>query len=37
VVDGLKIRTVLGWNPPFSLDQGLRDTAEWYRSTRLSF
>ena len=32
VVDGSKIRTVLGWNPPFNLDQGLRDTAKWYRS-----
>jgi len=32
VVDSARIRTVLGWTPPFNLDQGLRHTAEWYRS-----
>jgi nucleoside-diphosphate-sugar epimerase len=24
-------RTVLGWAPPFTLDQGLEHTAQWYR------
>lgn len=32
-VDTSRIRTVLGWRPPFSLDDGLAATARWYRST----
>jgi UDP-glucose 4-epimerase len=29
-VDSSHIRDVLGWRPPFSLDEGLAATAEWY-------
>lgn len=32
-VDTSHIRDVLGWEPPFSTDQGLSATADWYRST----
>lgn len=32
VVDSGKIRRELGWVPPFSLDQGLRATAQWHES-----
>jgi UDP-glucose 4-epimerase len=33
-VDSSRIRAVLGWSPPFSLDAGLAATAEWYLSSR---
>ena len=29
-VDISKARNVLGWNPPLSVDEGLKKTAEWY-------
>lgn len=29
-----KIRCELSWSPPYSLEQGLRETAEWYRARR---
>ncbi|MGF6724944.1 nucleoside-diphosphate-sugar epimerase [Paraburkholderia sp. GAS41] len=32
-VDTNRIRAVLGWQPPHSLDDGLAATACWYRST----
>jgi nucleoside-diphosphate-sugar epimerase len=32
VVDGSKIRACLGWSPIFSLDEGLDETAAWYRT-----
>jgi len=32
-VDTSHIRAVLGWQPPFSIDEGLAATADWYRST----
>ncbi|AOJ09094.1 NAD-dependent epimerase/dehydratase family protein [Burkholderia mayonis] len=32
-VDNCRIRTTLGWQPPYTVDAGLRSTAEWYRST----
>ncbi|NIF76612.1 SDR family oxidoreductase [Paraburkholderia sp. Cy-641] len=32
-VDTSRIREVLGWQPPFSTDDGLLATANWYRST----
>jgi UDP-glucose 4-epimerase len=32
-VDTSRIRTVLGWQPPHSLDDGLAETARWYRSS----
>lgn len=33
-VDISRIKTELGWRPPFSLEQGLAETAVWYRSRR---
>lgn len=30
IVDSTKIRLELGWQPPFTMDQGLRETAQWY-------
>jgi nucleoside-diphosphate-sugar epimerase len=30
VVDMGKIRRELGWKPPFTMEQGLRETAEWF-------
>lgn len=32
-VDTSHIRSVLGWRPPFSTDEGLAATARWYRAT----
>jgi len=32
-VDISKIRRELGWTPTFSMDQGMRDTAQWYLGT----
>lgn len=29
-IDSSKIRRVLGWQPPYSVQRGLADTAEWY-------
>lgn len=31
-VDSSKIRRELDWKPPFTLEEGLKETAEWYRS-----
>ncbi len=31
VVDSGKIRRELGWNPPFTMAEGLKETAEWYK------
>lgn len=33
-VSGEKIRSELSWSPPYTLEQGLRATAEWYRNAR---
>lgn len=33
-VNDEKIRRELGWVPPYTLEQGLRATAEWYRMQR---
>ena len=30
VIDGSKIRQELDWKPPFTMDQGLKLTADWY-------
>jgi CDP-glucose 4,6-dehydratase len=30
-LDATKARTVLGWSPAFTFDEGLRATTEWYR------
>ena len=32
VLDGEPIRKELGWRPPFSMQQGLAETAAWFRS-----
>jgi nucleoside-diphosphate-sugar epimerase len=32
-VDAGRIRSVLGWQPPYSIEDGLAATARWYRST----
>lgn len=29
-VDSTNIRRMLGWHPPFSMDEGLRRTVQWY-------
>jgi len=34
-VDSDKIRRELNWTPPYSLQQGLQATAEWYRNAHL--
>jgi nucleoside-diphosphate-sugar epimerase len=34
VLDTSAIRTELGWRPVLSLNEGLRETAKWYRSDR---
>lgn len=34
-VSDAKIRNELGWVPPYTLEQGLRATADWYRSRHL--
>ena len=34
VVDSQKIRRQLAWTPPFSLDEGLQATAQWYLAER---
>jgi nucleoside-diphosphate-sugar epimerase len=31
-VNDEKIRAALGWSPPYTLEQGLRATANWYRA-----
>jgi nucleoside-diphosphate-sugar epimerase len=31
-VDSSKVRTELGWRPPFTVDQGLAETAAWFRT-----
>jgi nucleoside-diphosphate-sugar epimerase len=30
VIDSSKIRNELGWQPPFSMDEGLKSTVDWY-------
>ena len=30
IVDSAKIRTELDWKPPFSIEEGLKETANWY-------
>lgn len=30
-VDSSKIRREQGWQPPFTMEQGLKETAEWYK------
>lgn len=32
-VDSSKIRRELGWKPPFTMEEGLRETAEWFKDS----
>jgi nucleoside-diphosphate-sugar epimerase len=32
VADDRAMREALGWQPPFSFEEGLRLTAQWYRT-----
>ncbi len=32
-IDSSKIKGELGWKPPFTMEEGLRDTAEWFKAT----
>ena len=34
LIDDRQIRDILDWHPPYSLDQGLAETARWYRTRR---
>jgi nucleoside-diphosphate-sugar epimerase len=34
-IDSGKIRRELNWTPPFTMQQGLQTTADWYRNTRI--
>ncbi len=31
VVDSSKIRQELGWVPPFTMEEGLRETGRWFK------
>lgn len=33
VIDSSKIRMDLNWKPPYTMEQGLRETAEWFKKT----
>ncbi len=35
VVDSSKIRRELGWKPPYTVEQGLKETGEWFKKKRL--
>lgn len=34
VVDTYRVRHQLGWQPPYTLDEGLAETAQWFRALR---
>jgi len=34
VIDSSKIRRELGWAPPFTMEQGLAETARWFWGCR---
>ena len=33
VIDSSKIRREMGWTPPFTMEQGLAETAQWFRGS----
>ena len=35
VIDSSKIRDELGWHPPYTMEQGLKETANWFKKRRL--
>ncbi|HZX48774.1 MAG TPA: SDR family oxidoreductase [Nitrospirota bacterium] len=32
-IDSSKIRKVLGWKPPFTMEEGIRETVKWYQNS----
>lgn len=32
-IDSSKIRKVLGWKPPYTLEEGIRETVKWYKNS----
>ncbi|MGB3634286.1 MAG: SDR family oxidoreductase [Rubrobacteraceae bacterium] len=34
VVDSSRVRDLLGWEPPYTLERGLRETAKWFENRR---
>ena len=37
VVDSSKIRQELGWVPPFTMEEGLRETGRWFKDNKKQF
>ena len=35
-IDSSKIRKVLGWKPPHTMEEGIRETVRWYKSYRVA-
>ena len=33
LIDSSKIRTLLGWKPPFTFEQGIKETVDWYKKS----
>jgi len=31
-IDSSKIRRELGWEPPYTMEEGLKETAEWFKT-----
>lgn len=34
VIDSSKIQRELGWKPPYTMDEGLKETAKWYKEAK---
>lgn len=34
IVDSSKIRNLLGWNPAFTLEEGIKETVKWYQNAK---
>ncbi|MCC6545040.1 MAG: SDR family oxidoreductase [Nitrospirae bacterium] len=32
-IDSRKVRKVLGWRPPFTVEEGIRETVKWYKNS----
>lgn len=35
-IDSSKIRKVLGWKPPYTMEEGIRETVKWYKNSTRS-
>ena len=35
-IDSSKIRRELGWKPPYTMEEGLKETAEWFRRLKIN-